>query len=68
MMRHWWLAFWTVWNVLFVGLNLWVWEEAEWGWVAMSAFFAVATAGVWTMEIEHDRVVREQERAKRAEK
>ena len=65
--RHWWLAFWTVWNVLAVAANLWMGDEADWGWVAASAFFAVCTAGVWSLEIEKDRAVRARREQKRTE-
>jgi hypothetical protein len=51
--RHPVLAFIVIWNLLFLGVNLWT--GAGLGWVAFSTFGAVVAAGVWTLESGRDR-------------
>ncbi len=57
-MRHPVLAFIVIWNLLFLGVNLWT--GAGLGWVAWSAFGAVVAASVWTLVNSRDRARNEQ--------
>jgi hypothetical protein len=52
-MKHPVLAFIVIWNLLFLGFNLWT--GAGLGWVAFSTFGAVAAASAWTFEGSRDR-------------
>ena len=54
------LAFIVIWNLLFLGFNLWT--GSGWGWVSWSAFGALVTASVWTLANSRDRARKQQQR------